>query len=123
MEIKKAIKLRNSSKKKKPGFMRQEGKKMKKLLCVWRRPKGRTSKLRMKEKARGKHPSPGYGSTKMVRGLTRVGLEKVMISNPNQVTLVDPKSQAIMISATVGKRKREMIMTAAKEAKISVING
>jgi large subunit ribosomal protein L32e len=121
-----AIKLRRKQKRKKPSFQRQEGYRLKKLksqsTSKWRRPKGRHSKLRQKEKARGKHPSPGYGSPREAKGLGRSGLKEIMIANPSQIKDTDPKTEAILISGTVGKAKREKILDSAKRHGIKVVN-
>lgn len=124
--MKGSIKLRRRQKRKKPSFSRQEGYRLKKLksqgACKWRRPKGRHSKLRQKEKARGRHPSPGFGSPKDVRGLGRSGLKEIMVSSPSQIKDMNPKNEAILISGTVGKAKRGKILGSAKRLGVKVVN-
>jgi large subunit ribosomal protein L32e len=122
MEKKSALKLRNSAKRRKPKFKRQEGWKHAKLTDSWRRPKGRHSKLRQKEKSRGRHPGPGYGSPKHVRGLTRSGLQEARVSNPSQLEGLDPKSRAVMIAGSVGKAKKEAIREQARKSGLKVLN-
>ena len=122
MDLKSALKLRKKAKKKKPSFQRQEGYRLKKLKKGWRRPKGRHSKLRQKEKARGKHPSPGYSSPKEAHGLSRSGFKVIRISNPKQLSNIDSKNEAVMISGSVGKVKRQLIIETAKKDKIHVLN-
>ncbi len=95
---------------------------MVKLKKSWRRPKGRHSKLRKGEKAKGKRPSPGYGSPKSVRGLTRTGYVEIRISTPKDLERMDPHKDAALISSTVGRRKRDDIIKKAQELKIHVIN-
>jgi large subunit ribosomal protein L32e len=125
-DVKSVLKLRRKQKRKKPSFQRQEAR-LRKLKGrdndkIWRRPKGRHSKLRQKEKARGRHPSPGYGSPESVRGRLRSGLKEVRISTPSQLISIDPKSEAAIIAGSVGKAKRKEIIDQAKKKGIKVIN-
>ena len=116
-----ALKARKKTKSKKPGFQRQEGR-LKKLKDGWRRPKGRHSKLRKKEAARGKHPSPGYGSPKSVRGLSKQGLVEVRVRNLEDLSGVQKKGHIVVISGTVGKKKRIDIIKKAEELGLKVQN-
>jgi large subunit ribosomal protein L32e len=116
------LKMRKRIKKKKPGFSRQEGYRLKKLKKSWRRPRGRHSKLRKHERPRGRLPKVGYGSPKSVRGLTRYGHIEVRISNPNELEKLDPKKEAALISSSVGKKKRIEIIKKAEEKKIKIVN-
>jgi len=122
MDMTGALKLRRKRKKKKPVFRRQEGYRLKKLGGSWRKPKGRHSKLRQKEKPRGMHPGPGYGSPRSVAGLGRSGLKEVMISTPAQISKLDPKKEAVLISGSVGKAKRALIIGQAKKLGVRVTN-
>jgi large subunit ribosomal protein L32e len=124
--IKNALKLRRKRKRRKPSFKRQEGR-LKKLKgkdndSIWRRPKGRHSKLRQKEKARGRHRSPGYGSPKAARGRLRSGLKEVRISTSSQLKDINPKEDAAVIAGSVGKAKRTQIIEQAKKKGIKIIN-
>jgi large subunit ribosomal protein L32e len=120
--IKSSLKLRRKQKRKKPTFSRQEGYRMKKLKEGWRKPKGRHSKLRQKEKPKGKHPSPGYGSPAATRGLSRSGLKEVIVSTPSQLKGINPKTEAALIAGAVGKAKRAAILEQAKKTGIKVLN-
>jgi large subunit ribosomal protein L32e len=116
------MKTRKRIKKRKPGFKRQEGFKHAKLADSWRRPRGRHSKKRKKEKARGSHPSIGYSSPRSVRGLDRFGYREVRVSNPGDIGKIDPKEEVAIISGSVGKRKRTEIVKAAEEKGVRVKN-
>jgi large subunit ribosomal protein L32e len=121
-EVKSKLKLRKRIKKAKPDFMRQETFRQPSLRKRWKRPKGKQSKLRMREKARGKLVSPGYGSPKEARGLNRKGYREVLVSNPGQVGSVNAKEEMIVISSTVSRKKRLEIMKAAEEKKAKISN-
>ena len=105
-ELKSTLAKRKKVKKKKPGFKRQEGYRMVKLKKSWRRPRGRHSKLRKGEKSKGKRPTPGYGSPKSVRGLTRNGYVEVRVCTPKDLERMDPHKDAALISSTVGRRTK-----------------
>jgi large subunit ribosomal protein L32e len=121
-ESKSLLKVRKKVKKVKPGFKRQEGYRMAKLKKSWRRPRGRHSKLRKSEKAKGSKPSPGYGSPKSVKGLTRYGYIEVRVSSPRELDGLNHTRDAILISSVVGRKKREEIIKKAQELKIYVVN-
>ena len=63
------LKLRTKLKRKKPDFLRQSVKNIKRVGHKWRKPKGNQSKLRMHKISRGFIPNTGYGSPKTVRNL------------------------------------------------------
>ncbi|MBM4240118.1 MAG: 50S ribosomal protein L32e [Euryarchaeota archaeon] len=107
---------------KKPKFRRQESFRYKKLGEKWRKPKGRTSKMRRYEKGKPAMPNVGYGSPKDRRGLHPSGYKDVLISNIRELKSLDPSTQAGRISSTVGKRKKEILLKKAKELGIKILN-
>lgn len=109
-------------KRKKPKFIRQSGKSLKRLRKKWRKPRGSQSKLRKYKKSRGFMPHPGYGSPKLIRGLHPSGLEDILIYNQNELEKLNPEKQACRIASSVGKKKNIEIMKKAKELKIKVLN-
>lgn len=118
------LKIRRRHKRKKPEFLRQEYHRHKKRLGrKWRQPMGRTSKLRMKEKARGRQPSVGYGSPSAVRGLSRFGFQLVRVSNMQELSKIsDPKASMAVIASGVGAKKKLEIISAAKAGGIMIFN-
>jgi len=109
-------------KRRKPKFIRQGGKSLKRLKKKWRKPRGSQSKLRKYKKSRGFMPHPGYGSPKLIRGLHPSGLEDVLIYNKNELERLNSKKQACRIASSIGKRKKIEIMKKAEELKIKVLN-
>jgi large subunit ribosomal protein L32e len=107
---------------KKPNFKRQEWFRYKKLGENWRKPKGKTSKTRRYEKGKPAMPSIGYGSPRATRGLHPSGFRDVLVSNITELEKLDPATQAGRISATVGKRKKEVMLEKAKELGIKILN-
>ena len=116
------LKFRKILKSKKPKFLRQNWFRLKRLGKKWRRPKGRHSKLRRSFKAKGFKPNPGYGSPKSVRGFHPCGLREVLVFRPQDLEKIDPKTECVRISSSVGKKKRMEILKKAEELKIKVLN-
>ncbi len=118
-EIRRLLRVRKA---KEARFKREGVDKKVTIKDSWRRPRGLHSKQRKLRKAKGAHPDPGYGSPLAVRGMHPCGLREVRVCNLNDMAGVDAATQAIRISATVGRKKREIIQNKAAEAKIRVLN-
>jgi len=118
----KNLRLRLKQKRKKPEFIRQGGKNLKRLGEKWRKPRGMHSKLRKHKKAKGFLPQSGYGSPKSVRYLHPSGFEERLVFNLNDLEKINPEKQACRIASTVGKKKRLEIMRKTEELKIKVLN-
>lgn len=116
------LKLRKKIKKKKPKFARQDSHKVKRLKHErnWRRPKGHHSKVRRKEKQKGKMPSLGYRSPRKSRFLHPSGFEKILVSNLSD--LKDIKKNQGIIIRNIGKKKKIKIIEYALKNKIKVLN-
>jgi len=121
-QINALLELRNKIKNKKPEFIRQDNPKRKKLNYKWRKPKGIHSKIRHHFKGRRKMPSPGYKSPAAVKGLHSTGLEMVRVFSVDEVSKIKKESQGIIVSGTVGKRKKLEILRKAKELNLAVFN-
>lgn len=119
-KIKRLMEVRRRIKKKKPTFLRQESHKVKKLnnRPKWRSPKGMHSKIRRKLQGRRIQPSLGYSSPRQVRGLTREGFKPVLIHTLNQLK----DNKVILLSKTLGLRKKLQLLKKAEELKIKVLN-
>jgi large subunit ribosomal protein L32e len=122
--LKKLLNARRKTKKSKPEFIRQEyHTHPQRLGRTWRQPMGRTSKLRYKEKPRGKHPSLGYRSPALVRGLDCFGYIPVAVANSKDLgKITDNKTMAAVISSGVGAKKKLEIIRAAKEKGVIITN-
>jgi len=103
-------------------FKRQEYSRYKKLGIKWRRPRGKTSKMRRYEAGKPAMPSIGYGSPKIKRGLHPSGLKDILVKNMDDLENINPNTEAGRISATIGKRKKEMMLTKASELGIKILN-
>jgi len=107
---------------KKPNFKRQEWFRYKKLGEKWRKARGKTSKTRRYEKGKPAMPTIGYRSPKATRGFHPSGYYDILVSNIQELENLDPATQAGRISATVGKRKKEVMLLKAKELGIKILN-
>ena len=67
-------------------------------------------------------PSVGYGAPRQLRFLHPSGFKEVLVSSLKDLEKVDPKTEAIKIAHTVGKKKRQEILKKAEELKIKVLN-
>ncbi|OIO62106.1 hypothetical protein AUJ69_03505 [Candidatus Woesearchaeota archaeon CG1_02_47_18] len=125
MNVSEALKLRRAIKARKPHFRMSKSDKHGRGEIRgkgWRKPRGRHSKLRRKLKGHGRRPAAGFGSPRLARGRDRNGLIPVIVKNPDKLSLIDPKSQSIVIAASVGAKKRIEILKRAIKDKIQASN-
>ena len=75
-------------------FKRQEYARYKKLGIKWRRPRGKTSKMRRYEAGKAAMPSIGYRTPRATRGLHPSGFNDVLVENVEQVKALNPETDA-----------------------------
>ena len=121
-QTKKDLSKRNRMSHKRPTFKRQNWFRYKRLGEKWRRPRGIHSKMRRHFKYRIPVAQVGFRGPASVRGLHPSGFEEVLVHNTKEVENVNPETQAVRISSTVGDKKREIIVKKADELKIRVFN-
>lgn len=120
--IKELLELRKHIKGKKPDFIRQDAHKKKRLGRKWRRPKGLHSKIRLKLRGRAKKVQIGYRSPKKVRYLHKSGLQQYVVKSIKDLEALDNKKTGLVISSSLGNKKRIVILKKAKEKGFRILN-
>ncbi|MDD3159697.1 MAG: eL32 family ribosomal protein [Candidatus ainarchaeum sp.] len=85
----------------------------------WRKPRGIDLDKSLRH---GFRPKIGYRNAKEIRGIHPSGYKEVKVENFLDLEKVDPKTQAVRLGATVGKRKRNEIIKKANAKKIWILN-
>ena len=106
----------------KPAFIRQESWRYKRLKGSWRKPKGKSSRMRRSIQGAPPLVKIGYGRPRRYRTLHPSGYREVLIHNPEELMTLNPEREAARIAATVGEKKRFAIMSKAEELHIKVLN-
>lgn len=118
----KALDARKRAKQKKPDFVKSESWRYVRLKAKWRRPRGIDNKMRQKVKGWPPCVSTGYRGPKEARGLHPSGYKEVLVHTPEEIAKVDPKTEAVRIAHTVGKKKRVQILAEAKKRNVLILN-
>jgi large subunit ribosomal protein L32e len=67
-------------------------------------------------------PSIGYGSPKIKRKLHPSGFKDVLVRNISELENLDSNTEAGRISASIGKKKKEIMLNKASELGIKILN-
>jgi large subunit ribosomal protein L32e len=120
--VKELLELRKQIKSKKPDFIRQDAHKKRRLGAKWRKPKGLHSKIRLHLKGRAKKVSKGYRSPKKVRHMHKSGLQQTMIKSIGDLEGLDVKKNCLIISSSLGNKKKIAILKKIKELGFNILN-
>ncbi|MBS7658242.1 MAG: 50S ribosomal protein L32e [Candidatus Bathyarchaeia archaeon] len=107
---------------KKPEFKRQESWRYVRVKSSWRKPKGKSSRMRRRIKGWPKSVSVGYGNKKELRGTHPSGYKPVIVYNIKDLEKINKETQAVIIAHTVSERKKLQILEKAKELGLKVLN-
>jgi ribosomal protein L32E len=109
--------------KKKPKFRRQHhGEKVKLGGKSWKKPRGLHAKLRLRKKGHRIHISVGYKNDTVRRGLTREGLVPTQIVSVSQLKGLDSKRHGIMLSSSMGFKKKAGLIEECLKLGFKVLN-
>ena len=118
-----ALDLRKKLKSRKPSFRRQDAHKKDRLSRTgYRKPRGRQSKMRLHKRGYARVVSVGYGSPAEAKDLHPTGYMPFIINTLAELDNLDPKKEGVMISSTVGLKKKLAILQRALELKLKVLN-
>jgi large subunit ribosomal protein L32e len=122
-DVKTLLGVRKKMSAKRPKFLRQDyHHRMKVEDDLWRAPKGRHSKMKQRKRGHRAAVAIGYRSPTEVRGLHKTGAIFIRVENLQQLAAVDPKKSIVILSSTVGARKRYQLLKASAEKNISIAN-
>ncbi|MDD5332036.1 MAG: eL32 family ribosomal protein [Candidatus Nanoarchaeia archaeon] len=102
-------------------FLKQDAHKLDKLKKNWRKPKGLDSKMRRNLRSYRRLVRIGYGSPEEIKGLNRQGIQEIKVNNIHDLDKIKP-DQLIIISSTLGLRKKIELVKKIQERKLKVAN-
>jgi large subunit ribosomal protein L32e len=113
--------------KKHPKFNVPNSDRKKRVKDRWRKPRGIDNKKRIGKKIMGASPNVGWRSARDDRGFHPSGAKEILIRSLKdleslQKSLQDKDKIALRIAATVGAKKRLVILNKAKEMGLEVLN-
>ena len=103
-------------------FKRQEYARYKKLGIKWRRPRGKTSKMRRYEAGKPDMPAIGYRTPRAVRDLHPSGYNDKQIQKRTKIEDLNPATNAARIIPFKKKKKKDLMLEKASELGIKVLN-
>jgi large subunit ribosomal protein L32e len=109
----KLLKVKATLKRRTPKFLRQDSHK-RSMKPGWRAPKGLHSKIGDNRRGYRKGLKAGYQSPAAVRGMNKHGLYPTLVETIAQLDTFDPKTHTLIVSGTLGGRKKLLVIEAAK---------
>lgn len=120
---KKLLAIKKEKRAKKPSFLRRNFMKNKRTRVSgnWRAPIGLHNKLRRRRRGVGQWVMPGYRMPVAVRGMNVEGLLPTLVENTAQVQTLDASKHIIVLQASMGKKKRHLVVLEAEKKKIKIV--
>lgn len=115
------IEVKKKKRAKNPDFLRSDAHKKKRLKTGWRSARGHHNKMRLVKRGYRRLVKSGYGTPATLRDFETNGIKKITISNLNDLSKVNPKTECAIISNVGLKRKIELVKEAIKR-KIIIFN-
>jgi large subunit ribosomal protein L32e len=116
------FRLAVAKKKRKPKFNHEQAHRWVRVSDSWRKVRGIDSTTRVRRKGRAALVSPGYRSPKGTRGLHPSGYIEALVRKPSDLESLDPDVHAVRIAASVGLRKRQVILDRAESDMFRILN-
>lgn len=116
------LEQRHQRKKRKPWFVVKESFHVARIAARWRFPRGVHSGVRQMHKGKPALPNPGYGSPKIVYGLTKKGFKPILVHTLEKLHSLNPQYDGAIIAATVGMRKKLQLLREAQKKNITILN-
>ena len=120
---KKLLDIKKQKRAQKPKFLRRNFMKNKRTRVSgnWRAPIGLHNKLRRRRRGIGQWVMPGYRMPVAVRGMTTEGLLPTIVENIAQLKTLDAAKHIIVLKASMGKKKRHLVVAEAEKKKIKIV--
>ena len=116
------IRIAVNKKKRKPLFRADQAHRWKRVSDRWRKLRGIDSYTRQKKKGRIAMVETGYRTPKAIRYLHPSMFKEVLVHKPADLEGLDADTQAVRIGASVGGRKRQLIIAEADAKFLKVLN-
>jgi large subunit ribosomal protein L32e len=121
-EKQRLLKVKANLKRRQPKFIRQDAHKHKRVKQVWRAPKGLHSKIKDSKKGYRAKLQEGYHTPKAVRGMDKHGLYPTIVATVAELKKLDPAKHSVIVSGTLGNKKRVVIIEEAAKHKFTLSN-
>ncbi len=103
-------------------YKRQKVHTHKRLKEKWKKPRGSQSKMRKGKKGKPEMPKVGRRGPIAWRGKHPSGKNEFFVRNLHDLKRVNEKTEAIRISAAIGKKKKEDIIKKAEKKGLKILN-
>lgn len=121
-KLKALVSKRAELRKNRPRFVRQESWRYVRLHPEWRKPKGIDNKVRRQDKGWPALVRVGYRGPVEARGLHPSGHYESLVYRVGDLEGLVPGRDVARIGGTVGAKKRQEILSRAKELGLRVLN-
>jgi len=116
------LRIANATKKRKPRFRADQAHRWTRISNRWRKVRGIDSYTRQKKKGRIAIVQSGYRTPKAIRYLHPSLFKEVLVFRPADLVDLDADIHAVRIGASVGGRKRQLILAEADAKLLKVLN-
>jgi large subunit ribosomal protein L32e len=121
-KLKALVSKRAEARENRPKFVRQESWRYVRLHPEWRKPKGVDNKVRRQDKGWPALVRVGYRGPVESRGLHPSGHYEALVHRVADLEGLVPGRDVARIGGTVGAKKRQQILSRAKELGLRVLN-